>query len=215
MIDLPLDDAMHEHIKATVDVLANGGVAAIPTDTLYGLAASAFDESAVLKIYELKGRPEGMALPLLLSDAEDVRMCAEDVPQVAWTLMERYWPGALTLVVKKSAGVPAIVTAGLETVALRVPDHPIPRVISKALGVPITGTSANLSGRPGLTTAHHVRREFGDAIDFVLDGGDASGGVASTIVDVSGDELRVLREGAVSWEEIEAVLRKELRNDGR
>ncbi len=209
MVDLPLDDAMHEQIKAAVEVLANGGVAAIPTDTLYGLAASALDESAVLKIYELKGRPEGMALPLLLSDAEDVRMCAEDVPQAAWTLMERFWPGALTLVVSKSASVPEIVTAGLDTVALRVPGHPVPRAIAKSLGAPITGTSANLSGRPGLTNASGVRREFGDTIDFVLDGGEAPGGVASTIVDVKGGGLKVLREGAVSREEIEAALGKE------
>ena len=211
MIDLPLDDAMHEQVKAAVKVLANGGVAAIPTDTLYGLAASAFDESAVLKIYELKGRPEGMALPLLLSDSEDVRKCAENVPQAAWTLMERFWPGAVTLVVAKSANVPKIVTAGLDTVALRVPDHPAPRAIAKTLGAPITGTSANLSGRPGLTNAAGVRREFGETIDFVLDGGDAPGGVSSTIVEVIGDELKLLREGAVSREEIEAALGKELK----
>ena len=211
MVDLPLDDAMHEQIKAAVDVLANGGVAAIPTDTLYGLAASAFDKSAVLKIYELKGRPEGMALPLLLSDAEDVHKCAEDVPVAAWTLMDRFWPGALTLVVSKSASVPDAVTAGLDTVALRVPDHPVPRAIAKTLGAPITGTSANVSGKPGLTNAAGVGGEFGDAIDFVLDGGEAPGGVASTIVDVSGGELKVLREGAVSRDEIEAALGKGLK----
>jgi len=211
MIDLPLDDAMHEQIRASVDVLASGGVAAIPTDTLYGLAASAFDVSAVLKIYELKGRPEGMALPLLLSEAGDVQKCANDVPEAAWTLMEQFWPGALTLVVRKSANVPEIVTAGLDTVALRVPDHPVPRAIAKTLGAPITGTSANLSGRPGLTNASGVRREFGDMIDFVLDGGEAPGGVASTIVDVSGGELKVLREGAVSREEIEAALGRDLK----
>lgn len=209
MIDLPLDDAMHEQMKVAVDVLANGGVAAIPTDTLYGLAANALDEPAVMKIYELKGRPEGMALPLLLSDAEDVRMCAKDVPHAAWTLMERFWPGALTLVVNKSTSIPGIVTAGLDTVALRVPDHPVPRAIVETLGSPITGTSANLSGRPGITNAAGVRREFGDTIDFVLDGGNAPGGTASTIVDVSGGELRLLREGAVSREEVKAALGKE------
>ena len=210
MHDLPLNDAMREQIRTAINVLANGGVAAIPTDTLYGLAACAFDETAVHKVYELKGRPDGMALPLLLSEAEDVRLCAKDVPQAAWALMERYWPGALTLVVRKSANVPEIVTAGLDTVALRVPDHPIPREIAKDLGAPITGTSANLSGRPGLTTAREVRCEFGDAIDFVLDGGDAPGGVASTILDVSGEEMRVLREGAVSQDEIEAALGRKL-----
>ena len=206
MSDLPLDDAMQEQIRTAVDVLGNGGVAAIPTDTLYGLAACAFDESATLKVYELKGRPDGMALPLLLSDAEDARQCAVEVPEKAWPLMERFWPGALTLVLRKSAAVPDVVTAGLDTVALRVPDHPVARAIAEGLGAPITGTSANLSGRPGLTSAAAVRAEFGDAIDFVLDGGDAPGGVASTILDLSGDEPRVLREGAVSWEDIECVL---------
>ena len=206
MSDLPLYDAMHGQIRAAVEALSNGGVAAIPTDTLYGLAVCAFDERAALRVYELKGRPDGMALPLLLSEKEDARQCAVDISQDAYTLMELYWPGALTLVVRKNAKVPDIVTAGLDTVALRVPDHPIPRMISKALGAPITGTSANLSGKPGLTTAEDVRREFGDAIDFVLDGGDAPGGVASTIIDVSGSETRALREGAISWKEIECAL---------
>ena len=210
MSDLPLDDAMQEQIRTAVDVLGNGGVAAIPTDTLYGLAACAFDESATLKVYELKGRPDGMALPLLLFDAEDARQCAVEVPEKALPLMERFWPGALTLVLRKSAAVPDVVTAGLDTVALRVPDHPVARAIAAGLGAPITGTSANLSGRPGLTSAAAVRAEFGDAIDFVLDGGDAPGGVASTILDMSGDEPRVLREGAVSWGEIEDALRGEL-----
>ena len=206
MNDLPHNEAMHEKITAAVETLSNGGVAAIPTDTLYGLAACAFDESAVLKVYELKGRPEGMALPLLLSDAEDMLRCVEEAPREAWSLAERFWPGALTLVLSKSAYVPDIVTAGMDTVALRVPDHPVPRAIAKKLGAPITGTSANLSGKPGLTNAAGVRREFGDAIDFVLDGGDAPGGVASTILDMSGGEMRVLREGAVSWNEIETAL---------
>lgn len=209
MSNLPLDDALQKQIEIAVDVLGNGGVAAIPTDTLYGLAACAFDESAVLKVYELKGRPDGMALPLLLSDVGDARRCVAETPDEALLLAERFWPGALTLVMRKSTEVPDIVTAGMDTVALRVPDHPVPRAIVKGLGAPITGTSANLSGRPGLTSAAAVRAEFGDAIDFVLDGGDAPGGVASTILDLSGGEARALREGAVSWEEIQAVLRGE------
>ena len=183
MYDLRLDDALQRQIETAVDVLANGGVVGIPTDTLYGLAACAFNESAVLKVFELKGRPDGMALPLLLSDVEVAKRCAEEVPPDAMTLAEHFWPGALTLVLRKGAEVPYAVTAGLDTVALRVPDHPVPRAVSRALGAPITGTSANLSGRPGLTSAAAVRAEFGDAIDFVLDWGDAPGGVASTILD--------------------------------
>ena len=206
MYDLRLDDALQRQIETAVDVLANGGVVGIPTDTLYGLAACAFNESAVLKVFELKGRPDGMALPLLLSEAEDAKKCAEEVPLDAITLAEHFWPGALTLVLRKGAEVPYVVTAGLDTVALRVPDHPVPRAVSRALGAPITGTSANLSGRPGLTSAAAVRAEFGDAIDFVLDWGDAPGGVASTILDLCGGEMRVLREGAVSQEDIDAAL---------
>ena len=206
MHDLPLDDAMHDQIRIAVDVLKGGGVAAIPTDTIYGLAACAFDESAVQKVYELKGRPDGMALPLLLSGGSDARQCAATVPDDAWALAEWFWPGALTLVVRKSADVPDIVTAGMDTVALRVPDHPVPREIARLLGAPITGTSANLSGRPGVTNAAGVREEFGDSIDFVLDGGEAQGGVASTIVDMTQNEVRVLREGAISWREIERAL---------
>ena len=201
------NEALQEKITTAVDVLANGGVAGIPTDTLYGLAACAFDERAVLKIYELKGRPEGMALPLLLSDTSGLLQCAEEVPQSAWALAEHFWPGALTLVLRKSAAVPDLVTAGMNTVAVRVPDHPVPRAIAKALAAPITGTSANLSGSPGLTRAEDVQREFGERIDFVLDGGDAPGGVASTILDISGTEPRMLREGAVPWNRLIEVIK--------
>lgn len=208
MSDLPLDTGMQRQIAIAVKVLAEGGVAAIPTDTLYGLAANAFDESAVQKVYELKGRPNGMALPLLLADAADAARCAAYFPDCALALAQRFWPGALTLVAHKSADVPDIVTAGMNTVALRVPNHPVPRAIAKSLGSPITGTSANMSGSPGLTSAASVRAEFGDTLNFVLDGGDAFGGVASTILDMTGAEPRVLREGAVSWASIEAVLRK-------
>ena len=208
MSDLPLDTGMQRQIAIAVKMLAAGGVAAIPTDTLYGLAANAFDEPAVQKVYELKGRPDGMALPLLLSDAADAARCAAHLPDSTLALAERFWPGALTLVVRKSADVPDIVTAGMDTVALRVPNHPVPRAIAESLGSPITGTSANLSGKPGLTDAASVRAEFGDTLDFVLDGGDAMGGVASTILDMTGSEPRVLREGAVSWADIEAALRR-------
>ena len=206
MNHLPLIQGMQGKIETAVDVLSRGGVAAIPTDTLYGLAACAFDERAVEKVYDLKGRPEGMALPLLLSKPEDIEQCAAGLTEGAMALAERFWPGAVTLVVRKRAEVPDIVTAGMETVALRVPDHPVPREIANLLGAPITGTSANLSGRPGLTSADAVRKEFGDALEFVLDGGVAMGGVASTIVDMTGEDVRILREGSVSRDEILAAL---------
>ena len=197
--------ASAKQIETAINTLRDGGVVAIPTDTLYGLAACAFDETAVAKVFELKGRPAGMALPLLLADAEDAHRCAVDLPPAFDRLAARFWPGALTLIARKSDAVPYAVTAGMDTVGLRVPDHPLARSVARLLGAPITGTSANRSGMPGLTTAQAVRDEFGDAIGFVLDGGDAPGGVASTVLDLSGDTPRILRQGAIGRDAIEAA----------
>ena len=175
MSDMAQHKGLESQLKIAVHALANGGVVALPTDTLYGLAVCAFDEAAVAKIFKAKGRGAATALPLLLADAEDARRCGADLPPAMWLLAEKFWPGALTLVVRKSAAVPYAVTAGKDTVGLRVPDHPLPRAVARELGSPITGTSANRSGMPGLTTAQAVRDELGDSIDFVLDGGDAPG----------------------------------------
>lgn len=205
MSNIAQHKGLDSQLKIAVNALANGGVIALPTDTLYGLAARAFDESAVAKIFKVKGRDAATALPLLLADAEDARRCGVDLPPDMWLLAEKFWPGALTLVVRKSDAVPYAVTAGMDTVGLRVPDHPLPRAVARELGSPITGTSANRSGMPGLTTAQAVRDELGDRIDFVLDGGDAPGGVPSTVLDLSGDAPRVLRQGAVSKEAIVAA----------
>lgn len=197
--------ASAKQIETAINTLRDGGVVAIPTDTLYGLAACAFDETAVAKVFELKGRPAGMALPLLLADAADAHKCAVDLLPAFERLAARFWPGALTLVARKSDAVPYAVTAGMDTVGLRVPDHPLARSVARLLGAPITGTSANRSGMPGLTTAQAVRDEFGDAIGYVLDGGDAPGGVASTVLDLSGDTPRILRQGAIGRDAIEAA----------
>lgn len=197
--------ASAKQIETAINTLRDGGVVAIPTDTLYGLAACAFDETAVAKVFELKWRPAGMALPLLLADAGDAHRCAVDLPLAFERLAARFWPGALTLIARKSDAVPYAVTAGMDTVGLRVPDHPLARSVARLLEAPITGTSANRSGMPGLTTAQAVRDEFGDAIGFVLDGGDAPGGVASTVLDLSGDTPRILRQGAIGRDAIEAA----------
>ncbi len=203
---------LDKRINAAVDALRNGGVVAIPTDTLYGLAANALDSGAVGKVFRLKGRPGGMPLPLLLADIADMDACAASVPQTALALAERFWPGALTIVLPKSERVPYAVTAGLDSVALRVPDHPVPRKVARMLGAPITGTSANLSGAPGLSSAQAVRDSFGDALDFILDGGDASGGVASTIIDLTTDTPSILRQGAVPQSAIEGVIARHIVN---
>ena len=159
-------------------------------------------------MFRLKGRPAGTALPLLIADSNDVSRWAEGVPGVAWRLVERFWPGALTLVLKRGPAMPEAACGGLDTVGLRVPDHWIPRAIARELGSPITGTSANRSGRPGLTTAAAVRAEFGAEVDMVVDGGEASGGPASTVLDLTGDRPRILRRGGVSEGDISAVCKE-------
>ena len=191
-----------------VRVLRNGGVAAIPTDTVYGLAAAFDDEEAVDRVFRIKSRPSGLAVPLLLYDASSAERYVSDVPESFWALATAFWPGPLTMVLRKSHLVSDKLTAGRDTVGLRVPNHRLPRYISKSLDKAITGTSANLSGSPSLTTAQAVEEQLGDAVDLVIDGGPARGTTASTVVDLSGDTPTILREGSITLEDIEKAIRK-------
>ena len=199
---LTLDPDLSAQVDAAVGHLKRGGVVAIPTDTLYGLAASAVDPDAVARVFAIKGRPAGMAMPVLLADAEDMDLYASDVSEVARELARRFWPGPLSLVLRRSAALPDAATAGGDTVALRVPDHPVPRAIARRLGAPITGTSANPSGQPPATTAAAVHEQLGDAVDLVVDAGESPIGEGSTVLDATGPTLIVLREGAVSITDI-------------
>ena len=196
---------MERQIARAVRILKKGGVVAFPTDTLYGLGANAFDEDAVLKIFEIKSRPRDLALTLLLADIAQIKVVGDDVPKLAWELAERYMPGALTIVVKKSAAVSDIISGGRGTVAVRVPNHPIPIALIRSLGAPITGTSANLSGAPDPAMAEDVRKQLGTKVDMIIDGGRCSIGVSSTILDLTTDPPTVLREGAISRDELTRV----------
>ena len=196
---------MKNDIESAVRILRNGGVLAVPTDTLYGLAASAMNVDAVERIFEIKDRPRDMAMPLLLAGPDDLSQCAVDVPEYAWGLIDRFWPGALTLGLNRSHIVPDIVTAGRETVALRVPDHPVPRAIARDLGGPITGTSANRHGKSGIAIAKDVRRELGDEVDLVVETDTPLVGVASTVLDLTSGMPTIVRAGAVDIESIRAV----------
>ena len=191
-----------------VRILRNGGVAAIPTDTVYGLAAAYDDEQAVGRIFRIKSRPSGLAVPLLLDDASSIERYVSDVPDSFWALAKTFWPGPLTIVLRKSPLVSDKLTAGRDTVGLRVPDHWLPRYISKSLDKAITGTSANLSGSPSLTTAQAVEEQLGEVVDMVIDGGESSGTTASTVVDLSGDTLAILREGSITLDDIEKAIRQ-------
>lgn len=200
---LPSD--IQQQIKQGISILKGGGVVAFPTDTVYGLGTCVGDRQAVERVYELKKRPLTVALPLLLADTTQISEVAANVSQIAWLLIRRFLPGALTLVLPKSDTLPDIITAGSRTVAVRIPAHPVPIALSEGIGAPIVGTSANLSGKPSALTAGEVYSQFGDRIDLVVDGGRCPGGKESTIVDLTGEKPVILREGAITREELEQV----------
>jgi L-threonylcarbamoyladenylate synthase len=196
--------SLAQQTELGIRVLQEGGVIAFPTDTVYGIGANPFDEQAVAKIYRIKQRPRHLALPLLLSDKSELEGVARAIPEVAWRLVEHFLPGGLTLILPKAPAVPHIVAPG-DTVAVRIPNHPIPIALIRKLGTPLIGTSANLSGRPNPITAQGVREQLGDEVDFIINGGGCLAGIASTVVDVAEGTPRILREGAVPREEIEEV----------
>ncbi|MFH7594435.1 L-threonylcarbamoyladenylate synthase [Streptomyces racemochromogenes] len=198
--------ATNDDIEKAAGVLRAGGLVALPTETVYGLGANAEDPAAVRRIFEVKGRPPSHPLIVHIAGGEQLGEWVEDVPATARLLAEAFWPGPLTLVLRRGRRVPLEATGGLETVAVRVPDHPVALALLSAFGGGVTAPSANRFGSVSPTTAHHVRAELGDAVDFVLDGGSCEVGVESTIVDVTGDVASVLRPGGVTAEDLEAVL---------
>jgi L-threonylcarbamoyladenylate synthase len=198
-------------VARAAEALRGGLIVAIPTDTVYGLAASIRSVAAIARLYSLKGRPRDKAIPVLLSEASGVELVARGLPPVASILASEFWPGALTLVLPALSGLPDDLTAagmtGENTVGVRVPDHPLARAIIAAAGGALAVTSANSSGgAPALEASEAVLLQHGGP-DLVIDGGRAPGGVASTVVDVSEGPLRVLREGAISRRTIEEALR--------
>ena len=186
-------------------ILREGGLVAFPTETVYGLGANGLDEQAVRKIFEAKGRPSDNPLILHVSRKNDVRKLWDTVPEKAQRLMDAFWPGPLTLVYTKSDLVPDAVTAGLPTVAVRMPDHKTARALIKAADVPIAAPSANASGKPSPTTAAHVLEDMDGKIPLILDGGPCQFGVESTVVSV-GAQPMILRPGAVTKGMLEAVV---------
>lgn len=197
----PLLDTQ-EQVQRGVEILRRGGIVAYPTDTVYGLGASLDKPGAIARIYAVKQRPRNMALPVLLADMQQIADITHGIPPSAWCFIRNFWPGALTLVLRKSSLVPDIVAAGGETVAIRIPDHPVPLALIKGLGTPVVGTSANLSGQPSPLTADEVRAQLGDKVDLIIDGGRCPGGKESTILDLTEDLPRIVRAGAIPPEEL-------------
>ena len=192
-------------ITQSVNILRNGGIIAYPTDTLYGLGADPFSVSGVAKIVQVKGRSYTKGLPLLLADIEDMDHLVSVKPALAMRLAVAFWPGPLTLVLLAASRVPKAVLENDCTVALRVPDHPVPRALARGLGGPIIGTSANITGGPNPVTASDVLETLGEAVDYVLDGGPAYLGNPSTVVDFTGNYPKIIRAGALDSKSIEKV----------
>ena len=195
-----------ESIAQAADILRRGGLLAIPTETVYGLGANGLDENAVLHIFEAKGRPQDNPLILHIPDASWLTRYCEDVPETAYRLAERFWPGPLTMILKKKPCVPLRTTGGLETGGMRCPDHAVTRAILEASGEPVAAPSANTSGRPSCTTAEHVREDMWGKIDGIVDGGPCEVGVESTIIDLTVTPPQLLRPGGLPLESLRDAL---------
>lgn len=185
-----------------VGIMRGGGLVAVPTETVYGLAGNGLDKKAVAEIYEVKGRPEVKPLSLMVHDAASMERYCENVPPQAHTLAKKFWPGPLTIVMKANPCVPEIVRAGGETVGLRCPDHPLTLELLEKSGVPFAAPSANPSGEPSPKNADSVLKYFDGKIDAVLDGGECGIGCESTLIDLSRTPYRILRQGALPADEI-------------
>lgn len=194
-----------EQILPAAAILQSGGICAFPTETVYGLGANAFDETAIRKIFEAKGRPQDNPLIVHISDRAQLSdLCT--VSSLAETLMDHFWGGPLTLILPKKERVPMACTAGLPTVAVRMPSHPVAEALIRLSGLPIAAPSANLSGKPSPTRAAHVITDMEGRADCIIDGGDCMWGVESTVLDLTVSPPAILRPGAVTREEISEVI---------
>lgn len=204
LVDAAFPEA--ELLSEAAETLRAGGLVAFPTETVYGLGANATDSAAVANIFSAKGRPADNPLIVHVPDREGVLQVATSVPPEAERLMERFWPGPLTLVLPKRPDIPDNVSCGLPTVGVRMPDHPIALALIRAAGVPVAAPSANLSGRPSPTAAEHVLEDLAGRIALVLDGGETGVGLESTVLDLTVDPPVLLRPGGVTVEQITAVI---------
>jgi L-threonylcarbamoyladenylate synthase len=205
----PIFKADPPGIEEAAQTILQGGVVAFPTETFYGLAADALNEMALQKIFQIKGREESKPLLLLVSDRSWVPALARKISPLAGRLMEKFWPGPLTLVFEASPHLPAILTANTGKVGLRISSHPAAQALVHAVGRAITGTSANLSGQPSVSTAKGVLQTLGGKLDAILNGGKTAGGLGSTVLDVSGISTQVLREGVITRRDLVQFLQRD------
>lgn len=213
LIKLDELEGNQESLKEAAEILKNGGLVAFPTETVYGLGANGLNSEASTKIYSAKGRPSDNPLILHIADFKEVDQLAKEVTEDDRKVMEAFWPGPLTIILNKKECVPYETTGGLDTVALRMPSHPVAKELIKMAGVAIAAPSANTSGRPSPTKAEHVMQDLDGKIDMIVDGGEVGIGIESTIVDLTGEIPTILRPGYVTKPMLEKVLGKEVQID--
>ncbi len=190
-------------LPSALKILKSGGLVAFPTDTVYGVGALAFDGRAIESIYKAKDRPIEKAIPILIADIEDMEKVGTNIPQMAYKLVTRFWPGPLTCIIPKQPTLPEAVSAS-STVGVRVPGHEVARALLRAAG-PMAVTSANISGEPSPSTAEEVYAQLIGRIPLIIDGGRTPGGIPSTVVDCSSQEIRILREGPITLQQLLAI----------
>ncbi|MCF8067977.1 MAG: threonylcarbamoyl-AMP synthase [Desulfobacterales bacterium] len=193
-------------IEATVKVLNEGGIISFPTRHLYGIGADALNPEAVERVYNIKGRPMDKPLSMLILNKDELKEYVEEIPPVASTLMEIFWPGKLTLIFKAKDTLPQRLIAGTGKIGIRLPEHPFSRLIMKSFKRPITATSANLSGQEGCFNCSELEPSLIEKLDLIIDAGQLKGGLGSTVVDVTNNDPQVIREGTVSAEDLFAAL---------
>lgn len=202
------DHPQPEHIDEAASIIKRGGVVSFPTRCLYGLGADALNPKAVRRIFEIKRRPDDKPLLVLVNSQKDLAGLVRSIPPVALCIMKNFWPGRITIVFEAQDTLPVNLTAGTGRIGIRLPEHPVAAAIVKMAGGPITGTSANLSGNRGGFQSPDLNSILADQLDLILDAGPVKGGPGSTVVDVTGEFPRIIREGEVSREEIFAILNK-------
>jgi L-threonylcarbamoyladenylate synthase len=204
----PIFQSDSQGTTKAAQVILDGGVIAFPTETFYGLGANALDEKAVRKIFRVKGREEDKPLLLLVAERSRISDLVQEITPLAEGLMGKFWPGPLTLVFRASPRVSPLLTAHTGKIGIRVSSHPVARALVEAVGRPVTGTSANPSGKPSSSTAQEVFQALGESLGAILDGGRTAGGPGSTVLDISGPSPRIVRKGAITGQELAAFFGK-------
>ena len=199
-------DNFAEAIQEAAQVIHAGGIVAVPTESFYGLAVHALNEKAIERLFAVKRRRGDNPVLILIPSKQSLSRYVTEVHEKDWKLIERFWPGGLTMVFFANPILPRSLTAGMGKIGVRLSSHPVPTGLARAVGAPVTGTSANRSGQPGCSTAEEVMEAVGEDVDLILDGGRTQGGKGSTVLDVTLDPPRILRQGMVSRDELSPFL---------